>query len=170
MSPRLILRHWPLWALVASAAMLAVAHAFQTFGGLAPCELCLHQREIYWAALWVALVGVLASRSSRTPAWTFAAVCALLALLFLAEAALAGYHVGVEQHWWPGPQSCTGTGAAASAAALSSLLKGGHVAAPRCDEIAWQWLGVSMAGWNGLAALGLAALSALAVVKGKANV
>ena len=27
-----------------------------------------------------------------------------------------------------------------------------------CDQIAWSWLGISMAGWNALLSLGLAAL------------
>jgi disulfide bond formation protein DsbB len=27
-----------------------------------------------------------------------------------------------------------------------------------CDEIAWSWLGVSMAGWNAILSLGLAVL------------
>ena len=41
-------RFWPLLAAVAAAFMLAVAHAFETFGGYPPCELCLQQRDIYW--------------------------------------------------------------------------------------------------------------------------
>ena len=41
---------WPVLAALASAAMLAAAHAFETFGGYAPCMLCLRQREVYWAA------------------------------------------------------------------------------------------------------------------------
>ena len=35
--------------------MLAIAHAFETFGGYAPCTLCLRQREVYWVALGLAL-------------------------------------------------------------------------------------------------------------------
>ena len=51
---RPFLDRWRLCALLASAAMLATAHAFETFGGLAPCQLCLRQREVYWAAAAVA--------------------------------------------------------------------------------------------------------------------
>ena len=40
------LERWRLTALVASLAMLAIAHAFETFGGLAPSALCLRAREV----------------------------------------------------------------------------------------------------------------------------
>jgi len=37
---------WPVTAIVVSALMLAAAHAFETFGKLYPCPLCLRQREV----------------------------------------------------------------------------------------------------------------------------
>ena len=46
---------WPFIALLASALMLAVAHAFESFGGYMPCQLCLRQREVYWVAGSLAL-------------------------------------------------------------------------------------------------------------------
>ena len=56
-----ILERWRFFALLASATMLAAAHAFQTFGGLAPCELCLKQRAVYWVA------GAIAAARERLP-------------------------------------------------------------------------------------------------------
>ena len=38
---RLLTRWWTAFALAASLAMLGVAHAFEQFGGLEPCYLCL---------------------------------------------------------------------------------------------------------------------------------
>jgi len=49
----ILMRWWTVFAFVISAAMLAAAHAFERFGGLDPCNLCLKQREVYWAALAV---------------------------------------------------------------------------------------------------------------------
>ena len=46
-----VLKLWPLAAAWASAAMLAIAHAFETFGDLSPCTLCYYQRDVYWTAL-----------------------------------------------------------------------------------------------------------------------
>ena len=38
---RLLTRWWTGFALAASLLMLAIAHAFERFGGLPPCNLCL---------------------------------------------------------------------------------------------------------------------------------
>ena len=82
-----------------------------------------------------------------------------LGLVFLGEAGLAAYHSGVEWKWWPGPTSCTGSGAKVTAAQMANLLSGAKFAMVRCDQAAWRFLGLSMAGWNTLVALGLAVAS-----------
>lgn len=148
---------WPVLAFVVSAAMLGAAHAFETFGKLAPCHLCLKQREVYWVAGAVALVAIVARRTAwasrvRQP------FNLILAAIFLYGAGLAAFHAGVEWKWWPGPTTCTGGGVAA-AGDLVAMLKGGKVAIPQCDKAAWVFLGLSMAGWNALASLGFAVAS-----------
>jgi disulfide bond formation protein DsbB len=100
-----LLKRWPLAAAVVSLAVLGIAHAFQTFGGLAPCHLCLEQREVYWTAL---PIGVAAAIGLLTP---YAAASrkvggALLALTFVYGAYLAGFHAGAEWKWWPAPETC----------------------------------------------------------------
>ncbi len=160
----LVLDRWPLAAALASAAMLAVAHAFQTFGGLAPCALCYRQREVYWVALAVGLAGVVGARLGRRAAVRRLA-CALLALIFLFGAGLAAYHAGVEWKWWPGPTTCTGGAGGVDAGAMADLLAGKSIRPPSCDQAAWVWLGLSMAGWNSLASLGLSALSLAALAR-----
>ena len=44
-------------------------------------------------------------------------------------------------------------------AVLNALMSGAKVAAPHCDEAAWRFLGLSMAGWNALISLKLAVWS-----------
>ena len=61
----------------------------------------------------------------------------------------------------PRPTTCASTGAGVSAAALANLLHGAKVSAPHCDEAAWRFLGLSMAGWNVLISLKLAVYSLL---------
>ena len=157
---RTVIRNWLILALAASTAMLAIAHGFETFGHLAPCTLCLRQREVYWVALVLAGSGVIVSHVPRLERFTrlFGAV---LALVFLTGMGIAVYHAGAEWKWWPGPTTCASTGAAVSAADLASLLHGGKVTAPHCDEAAWRFLGLSMAGWNVLISLKLAVYSLL---------
>ena len=159
-----LLRNWPLAAAVAAAAMLATAHAFQTFGHLMPCELCLKQRDVYWLALSLGGFGYVLARVLKRPL-ILPVESALLALVFLLSAGVAAYHAGVEWHWWPGPQVCTG-GAKVGAAALANLLSGARISAPACDQAQWRMLGLSMAGWNVLVSLGLTGLSAVAAWSG----
>jgi len=142
----------------AAIALLAGAHGFETFGHYPPCELCLRQRELHWAAWYVALAGFIASRfypKAARPA------CLLLGLVFLGSTVVAAYHAGVEWKWWPGPPTCSGAHTkAVTAADMAQLLSGRvltHIV--QCDTAAWRLLGISMAGYNALISLGLAALS-----------
>ena len=155
---RLTSRSYAILAALASAAMLGAAHAFERFGGYEPCELCLRQREVYWIALPAALVGfgLLLRRPDLGRA-----VPVLLSLIFLTGFGVAAYHAGVEWKWWPAPPTCGGGGAAA-AGDIAAMLRGEPVRYVLCDEAAWVMGGLSMAGWNALASLGLAALGLLA--------
>jgi disulfide bond formation protein DsbB len=104
-----VLRRWPLFALVISAAMLAIAHAFQTFGHLAPCHLCLQQREVYWVAMAVSAAAIVAGLTPMRAMGTRIG-CAVLVLTFGYGGYLAGFHAGAEWHWWPAPVTCASTG------------------------------------------------------------
>lgn len=161
---RPLLDRWPLTALVASAAMLAIAHAFETFGHLPPCTLCLKQREIYWAAGTLALVALVVS---RTPVGerTRALFNLLLAIAFMAGAGIAFYHAGVEWHWWPGPSTCSSATISVSSGAMEALARGAKINPPSCDKALWVFLGLSMAGWNCLISLALAASSVWAALR-----
>jgi disulfide bond formation protein DsbB len=150
-----ILRHWPALAFVTSAAMLAIAHAFQTFGHLAPCTLCLYERQVYWVALPIAALAFIASQGVSPKVFT-PWIGGLLALIFLTGAGIAIYHAGAEWKFWPGPTTCSSAGGSVSASGLADLMNGAKVEAPRCDKAAWVFLGLSMAGWNALISLKLA--------------
>ena len=164
---RPVLDRWRFFALLASAAMLAIAHAFETFGHMAPCELCLKQRTVYWVAGAVAAGAMVLVRlpgGARFRELT----CWLLGLVFLVGAGIAAYHAGVEWKFWPGPQSCTGVGAV-TVDDLKALLNGSGVKGPRCDQPAWVFLGISMAGWNALSSLVLVAFSVAAARRERAK-
>ena len=145
-----------LWIAAASVAILAAVWIFQFFG-YAPCELCLTQRYAFYAAVPLALLTALASRSAHGLA---RAGLALLALIFAANAALAAYHVGVEYHWWQGPTACTGGPGSLDVNDLVKSLD--SVKVVRCDEVQLRVAGLSLAGWNVVASAALAAYAALA--------
>jgi len=138
-------------AIVFGAALLTVlvAHAFEEFGGYAPCPLCLQQRYAYYFGVGAAVVAFFAARGE---AFGFARlVLVLIAIGFLLNAALGIYHAGVEWKWWPGPETCAGG---------FDLIwgEGGVADTPvvRCDEAPWRLFGLSFAGWNVVASAGLA--------------
>lgn len=141
---------WPLLAMLASGAMLAAAHAFERFGGLYPCPLCLDQRNWHWAVVGVALAALLFTRWK--PQWTRLAAVAI-GLVLLGSAAMGAYHVAVEQGWT--------TAQCDARVNLDDLSfdPNAPLVAPRCDEIAWSMWGISMAGYNALISLALALAS-----------
>jgi len=152
-------KNWPLLAFLFSAAMLAGAHGFEHIGGMDPCQLCLRQREVYWAV--ILLTGLLLALQYAGKAKRFLRFgIAIIGLVFLGGAMIAGFHAGVELKFWEGPASCSGTLADLSGlgdnllASLSEPAK-----APGCGEVPWSMLGISMAGWNGLISLALAIAS-----------
>jgi len=132
-----------------SAALLLGALGFQYIGGLFPCVLCLWQRWPHLVAVILGLIGL------RVPGRI---VPVLGALAVLTTAGIGMFHVGVEQGWWAGLESCSGRGITGMSTAT---LLDPTAAAPepvRCDQIAWSLMGISMAGWNVIASLGLAGL------------
>ena len=143
-----------------SAGALGIALFGQYVAGLTPCQLCLYARIPYLITGTLAVAG-LALRTA--PRWQVG-LAVLCALVFLGGAMLALYHVGVEQHWWAGPASCRGE--VQGAAALGALVEGKNVPPLRpCDQDVWRLLGLSLAGWNGIASLLLAATTLGAAAK-----
>lgn len=158
----ILLRWWAVFALIASAAMLAGAHWFES-QGLAPCPLCLRQREVYWMAIAVAgpaVAWTLISRAKGTPRL---AAFSLFAI-FLVGVVTATFHAGGEQGWWALPATCMGsTGPIDAGDILASL--NGPSDVPSCGDIAWSWLGLSMAAWNAIISIILAGLSLAAAMR-----
>jgi disulfide bond formation protein DsbB len=150
--------------LFAAALVIAGALAFEHLGGLAPCPLCLQQRYAYYAgvpALFLALVLTAADRPRLA-----AVLFGLVAAAFLANAGLGAYHAGVEWKLWAGPETCAATGARPLGSGKGGVLDSlSATRVVRCDEAPWQFLGLSLAGWNVIASLLLAAGAASAALK-----
>ena len=132
-----------------STVLLLGAFAFQYLGGLPPCEMCVWQRWPHGAAILLgvggaalAATGALPARTSRTFAWL--AVAALVV-----TGAIGVFHAGVEWKLWPGPSHCTGVGDPRSF----------EIVIVRCDEAMWRLLGVSLAGYNAILSLAVAAVA-----------
>jgi len=149
-----------LLALLGSGALLGGAYWFQYVVGLAPCDMCYWQRYPHMVAI-VAGLGALAT--FHWPRLAIALVTTAIAAL-VATSAIGVFHVGVEYHWWQGPQACSGNiPSGLSADDLKKYLFAARMV--RCDQTAWSMWGISMAGWNAL----LSAILAVVLASGVAN-
>lgn len=156
--------HLMILAGLGSVLLLIGAFGFQA-AGYAPCGLCVLQR---WPHVFASLCGagvLLLRHSRRIPAIRFLGALGLICAL--TAAGIAAYHVGVEMRWWSGPNACSGTVrglATMSAQELMARLNAAPIV--RCDEVAWRFLGVSMAGWNAALSLGLAGIWGAGLARG----
>jgi disulfide bond formation protein DsbB len=150
-----------------NAALVVLASAALTVGGAlffehalgyVPCKLCLTERVPYYLTILLAPVAlVLPGRGGRL-------MLGLIALVLLYGAGLGAYHAGAEWGFWPGPNDCGG-GAGAGPADVGDFLKDLAVKQTvDCTKAAWRFLGVSLAGWNAVIALALAAFAGKAAL------
>ena len=146
-----------------AAATLAGAWFFQLVLAILPCQLCLEQRYAYYFAIpFAGLLGLAAARG--VPRSVLIAGLAILAVAVLGNAVLGTYHSGVEWGFWKGPTECTGpVGNLGSAGNLLERLD--TVKVVRCDEVQWRFLGLSLAGYNVLISLLMAAIAGWGLVR-----
>jgi disulfide bond formation protein DsbB len=158
----LSLRQSALAIALGAAATIGGALVFEHGWGYIPCKLCLIQRNPYYLAIPLALVAAV-----LPPKWTRAGLW-LLALVFVVSAGLGAYHAGVEWGFWAGPSDCGGAPASAgNMGDFLSQLQTTRVVS--CTEAAWRFLGLSLAGWNVLISLALAAFAAVMAYEGRAE-
>ena len=131
-----------------SLALMLGAFGFQYIGGLPPCAMCIWQRYPHVVAI---VIGLIALRfDTAVLAWLGAAAAST-------TAAIGGYHTGVERGWWEGPTTCSSQpiGGLSTDQLLDQIMSAPLV---RCDDVAWSLMGLSMASWNMIASLVLAAI------------
>lgn len=143
-------------ALLCPAAALSAALLSQYVGGLTPCPMCIWQRWPHGLAIVCALVALVLS-----PRRAAAAALLLGAATLLVGAGIGAFHAGVEQGWWEGPTTCSGgdIGALSTEDLIKQIQSAPLV---RCDEIAWSFLGLSMAAWNAVISVVFVAVTAFA--------
>ncbi len=131
-------------ALLIPAGLLVGAYGSQYLGGLAPCEMCYWQRWAHWAALAFALGAFLLSSlpdRGRSFVW-------LAGFAILVSGGIGVWHAGIEAGIFAGVTECTATATGATADELFASVMSRPMI--RCDEVQFQFLGISMAGWNAI--------------------
>jgi disulfide bond formation protein DsbB len=148
----------PVAIFVISFATLAGAWFFEYVLKYLPCPLCLEQRLPYHVVIPLSLLVAIAAYV-RAPQKLIAAGLIVILIAVLCGAALGAYHAGVEWGFWEGPTDCS--------MPLTDLRTGGSIAKQvqsvhvvLCTVAAWRFLGISLAGYNCLISLGMAAIAA----------
>ena len=149
---------------IGMAAVVGGALGFQYIGGYIPCALCLLQRQPYYYAIPIALLGTI-SAMVGLPNWITRALILAAGILMLVTAGMGVYHAGVEWHFWPGPATCSTTANSMTGNAGDLLTELNTIKGPSCTDAALRVLGLSFAGWNVIAGILLAAFAFVGVRK-----
>lgn len=143
-------------AFVLGLVTIAAAWGSQVFGGLQPCELCLEQRMSYYYGLPILLAVLITWNRLPLAVWYIA--MAIVTAIFVWGAYMGAFHAGVEWGFWPGPTACTGVGETMDFNSLSNMTP-----VIGCDVVQFRFLGVSLAGYNALISLAIAALVGISI-------
>ena len=137
----------------AAALVILTALASQYIGGLQPCPLCLDQRLPYYLGVPI-LALIYFSPTSYTKYGLL-----LIGALFAYGAGFGFYHAGIEYGLWAGPTTCSQASVSVPMTidALKSALSSQAII--RCDAAAFTLFGISLAGYNFIASLGLSLIA-----------
>jgi disulfide bond formation protein DsbB len=150
---------------LAAASIIAGIGLLTIFGffffeyvlGYPPCPLCLDQRNAFYVSVPLAALLCLGASHGASRKVIIAGFAVITAVM-LWNTGLSAYHAGVEWKFWPGPNDCSGPiNGFGSAGNLLKQLE--NIRIVRCDEAAWRFLGISLAGYDVLVSLFLAAVA-----------
>lgn len=136
------------------AVTVGTALGFQHIGGYIPCKLCLGQRTPYYLGVPLMALAV-ASAALKLPGVLTRSLLLAGGALMAYGAYLGGFHAGVEWGWWEGPSDCGAVAAPETGGSGGILDAINTVIPPSCNEAAGRFAGLSFAGWNFVAAVGL---------------
>lgn len=127
---------------------------FQLLFDKEPCQLCLITRYMF---LSIAIIALFSSILRKTGILLVIAAFITLSFSF--------YHLGVENHWWLGPQSCT-----FELPTLDSISKSVEDSKRvYCDRVNWKILGLSSTLWSFLISAFLFWLTSVLYVLGRSS-
>lgn len=133
---------------IGSVVPLATAFCAQYIFDFHPCEMCLVERVPY--AL-VALLMLIVWKNNALKIGLLVAIA-----LWAIESLIGFYHVGIEQSWWDSATGCVANSSAgASLEDLKAAIMNGPIVS--CRDVTIRVLGLSLASWNVIYALGLVA-------------
>lgn len=139
----------PLVALAAPLFLYGGALVSQFGFGLHPCEMCYWQRWPHQAAIVLAALALLLRANDKA----MRGLTVLAAIAIAISGVIGIFHAGVEYGLWEGLTTCSTT--QSGPISLEQIMATPII---RCDVPQWQFLGISLAGFNAIFSLAAAAL------------
>ena len=127
-----------------SSLMLISAFYLEYFYGALPCDLCITQRWFHGSIIIYSLIIIFIINKT-----SISKILLLLGggILWLLSSLMGLYHFGIEMNFWTGPDGCS-SNIDFSRDTLTYLLNKSPI---KCDEVMFEFFGLSLAGWNALA-------------------
>jgi disulfide bond formation protein DsbB len=134
-----------------SLLALVIGAVAEYFFHIKPCILCIYQRYIF-IGITILSVMLAAFSSFKKTLWI------VLVLIIISGISLGTYQVGVEKHWWAGPEICSnsnpmqGLENLTNEEAIDRFTKNldNNAIVVRCDQVNWHIFGVSATIWTTL--------------------
>ncbi|RCL02751.1 MAG: Disulfide bond formation protein B [Candidatus Tokpelaia sp. JSC188] len=162
-STRLVQIFLAIFLFIAMSGTVLSALGFQYIIGLMPCKLCLMERTPYYIGALLMIVTIILFTIRILDIYIRRLFIATFLLMFY-DFALSVYHVGMEWMLWLGPRDCILSDDLSMLKTVSNLLDNLNTMHPNlCSKAVGYFLGLSMAGWNSIAAFSYSAIAALAV-------
>ena len=125
-----------------SIIALLIVYYLEYFLGIEPCKLCIYQRFPYFIIILISLSSILIKNQKFKKITLF-----FYTLIFSISLIISLHHFGVENSWWGSFTSCE-----ASVKNFSNennlkqyLLNKDYIS---CSNVSFNFLGVSLAGYN----------------------
>lgn len=129
--------------LLAGLVPLVFAYISEYGFGLQPCPLCIAQRVIYGVLIALGLSAMLAKHYPKIVFY----ICIAGILVLLTQIGVAIFHAGVEYEWWEGLKGCTSE-CGGTIEEIRKCMYEAPVAS--CSDAPFNFIGLSMAGWNAI--------------------
>ncbi len=126
-----------------STLMLISAFYLEYFHGALPCDLCITQRWFHGSIIVYSLIIIFIINKTSISKKLLMLVGGIL---WLSSSLMGLYHFGIEMNFWTGPDGCS-SNIDFSKDTLKYLLNKSPI---KCDEVMFEFFGLSLAGWNAL--------------------
>ena len=127
-----------------SSLMLISAFYLEYFHRALPCDLCIAQRWFHGSIIVYSLIIIFIINKTSISKKLF---MLMGGILWLSSSLMGLYHFGIEMNFWTGPDGCS-SNIDFSKDTLKYLLNKSPI---KCDEVIFEFFGLSLAGWNALA-------------------